>query len=628
MNKKMKRVLAGVLTASMVASVPAATQIGAYLQAATVKVGKVKTVKITRSSDGKAKIAVRKVSKANGYQFVYGSNAKLTKNKKTKTTTKTSITLTSLKNDKTYYVKIRAFRKVKGKKVYGAYTKVMKISKVKVVTTARPTESPAVTDPAQTETPVSSTVPTEVVTSTAPAITGTPQLQETPLPYATKEPEVATAQPEVSQSPVVTQTPEVSQNPVITQTPEITATPEAGSGAAVSASPQATKEPIETQAQFAGKVNFFGYRLLEQMGMESNSSMSPLSIAMALSMLDNGATNEGKKELEDILGISDLADWNNLAKAYIAGQPNTDKTKALLANSAWISDSSDHEFADTMSTVFQPALADYYQAESFVRNLTTDETKEEVNKWISDRTNGLIPNFLSEPFDKETAMVLFNTLYFKGQWAYAGEYYRNDAVKFYGKNGETTVPMFGMGDIYQKYATTGDLAVTELNYAENRYAMDVIIATDDTKNAPELFMKLTDAEKNALFEKLDASEMTRIERLSIPEFTFETEKMDVKKMLQNMGVTSIFDGENPGKLAIISDKAYVSDVLHKVKISVDKNGTEAAAVTEVAIKDATALPPEEKPIRFVADHPFVYAIRDKETGMILFMGCMQDIAQK
>ena len=347
-----------------------------------------------------------------------------------------------------------------------------------------------------------------------------------------------------------------------------------------------------------------------------NPVLSPLSAYLCLAMLMPGANENTKAEFEKILG----ADWDYVSAlaADIAAQleKTGGSTKLDLANSIWTDDDKaviEEEWLKTVKAYFGP---DIYSAD-----LPSSEALKAINKWVNDKTNGMIPKLHDENYDKDTIMVLLNALYMKADWAHKFEgNYTNDR-EFTKADGSTvTVPFMNMFEAYESYIKTEDAEGIMLPYDDGRLAFIALKPADG--DARKYAAGLTGAK---LKEALAAAKADTFVTVNMPKFDTEY-SVYLTDALKAMGMTDAFDpdlADLSGAGRGVDGPLYISYVFQKVKVDVDEEGTEAAAVTEIATAEGCALPAEE-PIVLTFDKPFVYAIVDTETGVPLFAGVMEN----
>lgn len=347
-----------------------------------------------------------------------------------------------------------------------------------------------------------------------------------------------------------------------------------------------------------------------------NPVLSPLSAYLCLAMLMPGANENTKAEFEKILG----ADWDYVSAlaADIAAQleKTGGSTKLDLANSIWTDDDKaviEEEWLKTVKAYFGP---DIYSAD-----LPSSEALKAINKWVNDKTNGMIPKLHDENYDKDTIMVLLNALYMKADWAHKFEGQDTYDREFTKADGSTvTVPFMNMFEAYESYIKTEDAEGIMLPYDDGRLAF--IALKPDDGDARKYAAGFTGAK---LKEALAAAKADTFVTVNMPKFSTGY-SVYLTDALKAMGMTDAFDpdlADLSGAGRGVDGPLYISYVFQKVKVDVDEEGTEAAAVTEIATAERCALPADE-PIVLTFDKPFVYAIVDTETGVPLFAGVMEN----
>ena len=171
------------------------------------------------------------------------------------------------------------------------------------------------------------------------------------------------------------------------------------------------------------------------------------------------------------------------------------------------------------------------------------------------------------------------------------------------------------------YIDTGSIKGIMLPYDGGSVVMKIFIPSQEGDTISTLFDALSSDEKQALIDSLDTADHKEIQLVQLPQFTNEQEIDGLDDILKSLGIRSAYESAD---FSGIADDIAVSSVFHKAKVIVDENGTKAAAVTDIMIKE-TALMPSEETYTFVADQPFVYVIEDQDTGMILFVGRVNDL---
>ena len=358
-------------------------------------------------------------------------------------------------------------------------------------------------------------------------------------------------------------------------------------------------------AQLGAASQNFGTRLLQStMKQGENTLISPLSVMYALGMTGNGAREETKAQMEQVLGIP-VEKLNPCLRDY-AGQ----STDALsLANGIWFRDDPQLRIRQEFLQLNQ----DFYDAA--LRQAPFDEgTLKEINRWVEEKTDGMVKDILDE-IPEDAVMYLVNALAFTGEWE---EPYENppegEFTNADGSRKEVTMLYSREYTYLEGQGATGFLKP----YADGRYAFVGILPEKDV----ESFVKSLTGEKLA---ELMASAQNRKVNTAMPKFRADFDA-ELAETLKAMGMPLAFDGERADFRDMGESEAgnlYIGRVLHKTHIEVTELGTRAGAATEVEIKcESSAEEPEQEIKNVILNRPFLYMIWDRETGVPVFMGTM------
>lgn len=339
---------------------------------------------------------------------------------------------------------------------------------------------------------------------------------------------------------------------------------------------------------------------------EENLAVSPLSAYIALAMTAEGASGDTLTQFEHTLGASvdDISKAVNTIGNHLMELKGS--TKIALAQSVWTDE--DIEFSES----YIKDIGNKYTADLFSGKLSSDAIREAINRWASDKTNGLIENFLGENLPEETVMALMNSLYFKGTWQkeFDSETWKDDFTNYDGTTGKAEY----------MYSSSN------YSYIDSDNAVGVVVPYDDGKTEfIALMPKETATLPSAMACKLGTQGIAELAdnaksvkvNLTLPAFTTESSS-SMKDALVMMGLSDAFNAQLADFSQMGEGNFVVSNVMQKVRITVDTKGTEAAAVTMVGV-DTTAMPVDE-PVVLNFNRPFFYVIMDKETAMPLFMG--------
>lgn len=357
--------------------------------------------------------------------------------------------------------------------------------------------------------------------------------------------------------------------------------------------------------------NVFGYGLFARLAAGDsggNIIVSPVSVSMALTMAYNGARGETETDMARALGYGDRRreEINALYARLIPALLGADaKVTLSLANSIWYRPDLEpkREFLDLNRSSFG--------AEISALDFGAANAVPTLNAWVSEKTRGLIPEIAEAPLAPDLVMMLLNALYFQGDWSrqfdtkatYQGNFHLADGgTKECGMmtaNGEFTV--------FHDSAANGLV----LPYGDSLFSM-VLMQPGAGTGMSDLIEALQAGSLEGWLQKAERGTGP----IHVPKFDLEYGK-SLKDALIGMGMGSAF---SPGAdLSGIQDNLMISDVIHKTAIKVDEKGTEAAAVTRVDVV-VVSLPADL--IRF--DRPFVFAIREKNSGTVLFLGRIMD----
>ena len=388
----------------------------------------------------------------------------------------------------------------------------------------------------------------------------------------------------------------------------------------VSAAYDGSTEPAQTA--LAG----FGLDLLRGTRDQTGEPalVSPLSAALALSMAANGADGDTLEQFEAVLsGGAGLDVLNALCQALTADyQSLGGSTECSIANSLWV----DPE--GMIREDFIGRCGGIFDAQVIQAQLSDPGIVPALNGWVSDHTDGMIPEIVSEPFPEEAAALLVNALYLKNTWA--AEFDPNQTMErtfTHGDGSEERMDFLRHFDRSLPYLETADSVGALLPYDDGRLAFFALM--------PRLYPDSPDFE--AWLAGLDGAELGQLVRdsrdrsdfflrLSLPKFEAEWTG-ELKDALTALGLELAFDDTGLADFSLLGDNPYgyfLSSVIHATKLEVNEEGTKAAAATVVEAPAGSAAPTEEpQGIELDFDRPFLYGIVDLENGVPLFLGTFE-----
>ena len=343
---------------------------------------------------------------------------------------------------------------------------------------------------------------------------------------------------------------------------------------------------------------------------ETNVFISPLSVSIALGMAWNGANGMTKTEMETTLKMSGMsvADINGYYQVMQSTLPVVDpSTNLSIANSLW------YKTGFNVKPDFLKVNSDYFNA--YIKELDFSQAwaLDTINNWCSKKTNKLIPTIIKQ-IPSDAVMYLMNAVYFKGIWSKKFDKTKTTELPFTNETGNlVSVNMMSMKDTFA-YAQTDMAQYLEMPYGNKAFSMTVILPAEN-KTITDVLNSLTTDNWFTTLNNLSEQEVM----VYLPRFKVSN-SFNLNQELQNMGMklafTDLADFSNIAALPL-----KISYVIHNTYCTVDEEGTEAAAVTSIGIV-ATAV---RLPVIFNANKPFLFVIREKSTGVILFIGKMGSV---
>ncbi|MBA7678777.1 hypothetical protein ES703_87055 [subsurface metagenome] len=368
---------------------------------------------------------------------------------------------------------------------------------------------------------------------------------------------------------------------------------------------------VEENSAFA----FDLYQLLRQ--DTNNVFFSPYSISQALAMTYSSARGETEKQMSDTLHFVLSQDrlhpaFNGLdielSKRGEGAQGKDEEGFRLnIVNAIWGQE--DYRFLSE----FLDVLAEHYgaglRALDFVN--APEESRITINDWVSEQTEGRIEDLIPEgAIDALTRLVLTNAIYFNAAWQFPfNEDATTDGPFYLLDGGEVIVPMMTQTESFG-YTKGDDYQAVELPYDGQELSMIILLPSDgqfENFESSMVYQRVTEIISSLAGQQVN---------LTIPKFEFESE-FSLKKALTTMGMPVAFSADADFSGMTGNRDLAIDDILHKAFVSVDEAGTEAAAATAV-IMTLTAVP--APPVVVTVDRPFIFLIRDIETGTILFIG--------
>ena len=364
------------------------------------------------------------------------------------------------------------------------------------------------------------------------------------------------------------------------------------------------------------------YHALE--GSGDNLFFSPHSISIALAMTYAGARGETAAQLAETLHFTLPQErlhpaFNALDQSLQPQEPSDSNPTPFtlnIANSLWGEQSYTflEEFLDLLAQNYGAGLqlVDFKHA--------PEETRQAINAWVSENTEEKIQNLIPQGIlTPDTRLVLANAIYFYAGWLHTFDERLTENAPFTLLDGqETSVPLMHLTKPEQlNYARGDNYQAVELPYAG--YQTSMLLIVPEGGKFPALEEQLSAEQLAAIIEKLKYQSVN----LALPKFGYES-TLNLTETLMKMGMPIAMSGEADFSGMDGQGNLAIGAVLHKACVDVDEKGTEAAAATAVAMT-VTSMPGES--LSLTVDRPFIYLIRDTETGEILFLGRVVDPSQ-
>ncbi|MDH3368264.1 MAG: serpin family protein [Gemmatimonadota bacterium] len=363
--------------------------------------------------------------------------------------------------------------------------------------------------------------------------------------------------------------------------------------------------------------NRFAFKLFGQVNTEeedgANVFISPLSVGMALGMTYNGAAGTTRDAMQETLELQGLTlqevneSYQSLIQLLIDLDP---RVEMLIANSIW--------YRQGIQVV--PAFIDlnrqYFDAEVTALNFDSPTAANAINDWVHAKTRGRIDRIIEPPIPSQMIMYLINAIYFKGDWTSKFDKDRTRNAPFTLTDGsQTSVPTMSSGaKIPVRAFGDSEVLVADLPYGGRAFSMTLVVPHDESRII-ELSKTLTRDRWDAWITALQDDSIEVV----MPKFTLEYD-VTLNDVLKALGMAVAFSDTEAdfSNLYAGPERAYISEVKHKTFVEVNEEGTTAAAVTSVGV-GVTSVPTVIR-----VDRPFIFAIRERLSGTILFMGRMMN----
>ena len=393
-----------------------------------------------------------------------------------------------------------------------------------------------------------------------------------------------------------------------------------------SSEPSASSQPGGSQ-HFAADGNEFALAMYRQLGQRpGNLFFSPLSIRTVLCMAQIGARGETAAQMRGALRISSSDGALHLAFAEIVGRLNTDggfHCEITMANSLWFQEGAPlkSEYVELIARHYDGAAnpVDFRRA--------AEAARRTINRWVEGKTREKIRDLIpSGGLNADMRLVLVNAVYFKGAWELQFDSAATCEEPFHLEGGGQVQALLMNQKDQIRYVQAAGYQAVELVYRRGDLSM-LVLLPDKKDGLQKLERRLSE---RMVFDCVSKMRTEKI-KLFLPRFKM-TWGADLGGPLRELGMPLAFtplqadfsgiNGHEPPD----DDSLFISSVLHEAFLEVNERGTEAAAATAAMMFASAAyrgFKPRPIPV-FRADHPFLFAIRDRRSGVILFLGRIVD----
>ncbi|CAN1184428.1 At1g47710 [Linum perenne] len=372
-----------------------------------------------------------------------------------------------------------------------------------------------------------------------------------------------------------------------------------------------------------------------------NVIVSPASLDILLRTVACGAKGKTLKQLLRLLGAKDIDELNSKASSIMKvlhlASPENNNQPPACANAIWI----DKQYSAKDS--FKKLVTNVYRAETnhvdFLHQ--KEEAVKEVNSWAKESTNGLINNILNpDEISNNTPLVLTNAIYFKAFWSHSDfeETSSKDTKDFHliDRINKVSVPFMHKGNAWFRYRKFDKFKVLELPYETGRpygqrdegpcFSMYIFLP-HEIDGLPGMLSKFCGSKPTKeLSQTLGGLERTKMKKVVIPKWK-SSHRFEAKELMKKLGLKLPFESDQEDLTEMFIDSegknVHISNVIQRAYIDVNEKGTEAAAVSGICVVTLCCAskpkPPKEK---FIADHPFMFMIMERNSKTVIFAGAV------
>jgi serpin B len=343
---------------------------------------------------------------------------------------------------------------------------------------------------------------------------------------------------------------------------------------------------------------------------DTNLFISPLSVSFALGMTSNGSSGQTLTAFENTLNFAGLtqAQVNGYYNNLVINLPQLDPNTTLdIANSIW------YRQGFSVQPQFLQTDSSYFHAQIQSLDFTNPAAVTTINNWVSNNTKGFIPSIITQIPDS-AIMYLVNAIYFKSIWKEKFDPGQTQQLPFHLTDGSAIQASFMTGAVDFNAYFDNSVDVFELPYSNSKYSTVVVMPASSATPLSSVTASLDPAQWQTWMSKLSPVKTS----ITLPKFKFSYNKV-LNNALTDLGLGVAFS--NSADFSLINPNVHmkISQVVHKAYVETDESGTTAAAATSVGIVTAIATAPAP-----IINRPFLFAIREMSSGLILFVGTVND----
>jgi len=369
----------------------------------------------------------------------------------------------------------------------------------------------------------------------------------------------------------------------------------------------------QSQTRACEKNNDFALSYLRETdGGNGNTVVSPFTVFGVLGMLANGAAEDTQREIVEAIGLDDINALNSYYLTLSSTLPAADsKTDLYMASSIWLK--SDFQ----VKAEYMQTLEAFYGTERYTLEEDPSQSLKKINSWVSEKTKGKIPNFLNF-LDVNTKTGIFSATYFKGKWK--KKFKKEDTAPgdFHNEDGsfmKKTDMMVKEESVAWYHHDSWD--AIDIPYGNGSFRMTVVLPSEGSsvRECLDILSHRDLSVSSACY--LRTTEM----EIKLPRFTIEPETKDIKDVLGKMGIRLAFQAGKANFSGMTDSDLYFDRFIQSTTIRVDEEGSVATSAAGATGGFTSPGPAEGK---FHVDRPFIFLIREKSTGAILFAGTVRN----